>query len=79
MRSVLGRVALAVGLGIAAGLAGGLYFAGFVRALLFEIEPLSASSLALPVLCLLAVALLAAWLPARRATRVDPAEALRME
>ena len=79
VRSVLGRVALAVAAGIVAGLAGGMYFARFVRAFLFEIEPFSASSLALPVFCLVTVALVAAWSPARRATRVDPAEALRME
>ena len=65
--------------GIAAGLAGGLYFATFVRALLFEVEPASPSSLVVPVFCLLVVALAAAWFPARRATHVDPAEALRMD
>ena len=79
VRSVLGRVALAVVVGIVAGLAGGLYFARFVRTFLFEIEPVSAASLSLPVLCLLGIALVAAWAPARRATRVDPAVALRME
>jgi predicted permease len=79
VRSVLGRMALAVTGGVIVGLAGGLYFARFVQALLFEIEPASVASLALPVLCLAAVALIAAWSPARRAMRVDPAEALRAE
>ena len=79
VRAVIGRLALAVIAGIAAGLAGGLYFATFVRTLLFEVEPSSPSSLVLPVCCLLVVALAAAWVPARRATRVDPAEALRMD
>ena len=68
-----------MGIGIVVGVAGGLYFAGFVRTLLYEVEPLSASSIVLPVACLLAVAAAAAWGPARRATRVDPAEALRAE
>ena len=79
LRAVVSRLALAVIAGIAAGLAGGLYFATFVRTLLFEVEPASPASLVLPVFCLLAVALAAAWFPARRATRVDPAEALRMD
>jgi putative ABC transport system permease protein len=79
VRSVLGRLALAVAAGIVAGLAGGVYFASFVRTLLFEIEPISAWGFGLPVLCLLGVALIASWPPARRATRVDPAEALRFE
>jgi predicted permease len=79
VRSVIGRVAIAIGLGVVAGLAGGAYFATFVRTLLYEVEPFSAVSFVLPVLGLLAVGLVAAWFPARRATRVDPAEALRME
>jgi putative ABC transport system permease protein len=79
VRSVLGRVALAVAVGVLAGLAGGLYFVRFVRTFLFEIEATSLTSVLVPVLCLLAIALLAAWFPARRATRVDPAEALGME
>jgi putative ABC transport system permease protein len=79
VRSVLGRVAFAVTAGIVAGLAGGVYVARFVRTLLFDTEPVSVSSLALPVLGLLAVAVVAAWSPARRATRIDPVEALRIE
>jgi putative ABC transport system permease protein len=79
MRAVLGRVALAVAVGVVAGLVGGVYFAKYVQTFLFEIEPASVSSLGLPVLCLVGVALAAAWSPARRATRVDPAEALRIE
>lgn len=79
LRSVLGRVTAAVAIGMVAGLAGGMYFARFVQTFLFEIEPASPSSLGLPVLGLVAVALVSAWFPARRATRVDPAEALRME
>jgi predicted permease len=79
VRSILGRVAVAVAAGVVAGLAGGVYFSRFVKTLLFEVEALSPMSLAVPVAGLLAVALCAAWPPARRATRVDPAEALRTE
>jgi ABC-type lipoprotein release transport system permease subunit len=50
-----------------------------VQALLFETEPVSACGFGVPVLALLGVALAASWPPARRATRVDPAEALRFE
>jgi predicted permease len=79
VRAVIGRVAVAVGLGVVAGLAGGAYFATFVRTLLYEVEPFAAASFVAPVLGLLGVGGIAAWFPARRATRVDPAEALRME
>ena len=76
IRAVLGRVALAIAAGIVLGIAGGLYFAQFLDVFFYEIEPLSVSSLALPVPGLVSVALLASWSPVRRAARVDPAEAL---
>lgn len=79
VRAVLGGIGLAIAIGIGAGLAGGLYFARFVHTFLYDVEPLSVSSLGLPLIGLAAVALLAAWSPARRATRIDAAEALRME
>jgi predicted permease len=79
VRSVLGGVAIAATIGTIGGLAGGLYFARFVRALLYDTEPLDAWSLLAPIGGLLLVVLVAAWHPARRAARVDPVAALRVE
>jgi putative ABC transport system permease protein len=79
IRSIGGRVAIAIFLGVVVGLAGGLYFGKFLETLLYETEPVSLSSLGLPVLCLSLVALAATWAPLRRATRVDPVEALRTD
>jgi predicted permease len=50
-----------------------------MRNLLFEIRPLDASAFALASLALAAIALLACYIPARRATRIDPLAALRQE
>jgi predicted permease len=79
VRSILGGMALATGAGVIAGLMAGVYLARFVRTLLYEVEPVSAWSVGVPVLCLAMVVLAAAWSPARRAVRIDPAEALRLE
>jgi len=79
MRSIGGRVALAIAAGVVSGLAGGLYFARFVETFLYETEPVSLSSMGLPVVCLLIVAFVAIWSPMRRATCVDPVEALRTD
>ena len=71
----LGRVAVGVCLGLV------LAFAA-TRALatmLYGVQPLDAPTFAATALLLAAVALLATWLPARRATRVDPVVALRSE
>jgi len=75
LRDVVGYVAV----GTASGVAGGVYGARFLKALLFEVEPMDPVSVLLPVAGLLVVATLAAVLPARRAASVDPIVALRDE
>jgi ABC-type lipoprotein release transport system permease subunit len=50
-----------------------------LRGLLFEVEPLDPVSLLGAAAILVAAALVATYLPARRATGVDPAEVLRTE
>jgi len=75
LRDALGSTLI----GAACGLAGGLYASRFVTALLFEVTPHDAWSIALPLGALLVAALIAAALPAWRAARVDPVVALRSE
>ena len=77
VRLVLGRVALLVGLGVAAGAVMSLWASKFVASLLWGLGPRDAATLAGAAAVLLLVGLLAAWLPARRAARIDPAEVLR--
>jgi len=75
MRESLRRVGVGVGLGLLAAL-------GVTRALsamLYEVAPRDAVTFGGTALLLIAVALLATWLPARRATKVDPMVALRYE
>ena len=79
LRSVLTDVFVVTGVGLVAGLAGGMLLARFVRSLLFEVTPYDLASVSLPVAVLLAATLAAAVIPARRAARVDPIEALRYE
>lgn len=78
-RTVVARVGLMTALGMVGGLACALLLLPFVKALLFEVEPLDAWSLLLPIACLTAAGLVAAVPPARRAVRVDPVVALRVE
>jgi len=74
---VLRRVALLVGLGMVAGAGVSLWAARFVTALLYGLEPRDPVSLAGAICVLGAIGALAGWLPARRASRIDPAGVLR--
>jgi len=78
-RLVMFRGVVLVGVGVLAGLGASVAFGRLIGSLLFGVEPSSPLTLAIVSLGLVAVALLACYLPARRATKVDPLEALRYE
>ncbi len=76
---ILREAILLAVLGIAIGLPVVLALARLTQSLIYGIEPRDPVSIALAVGALLVVAVVAAWLPARRAARVDPMVALRHE
>lgn len=78
-RLVLAQVFGLVGFGVIAGLAGSLATSRLLPSLLFHVSPIDPLTLAGVCILLLAVATLAGYLPARRAARIDPVEALRTE
>jgi ABC-type antimicrobial peptide transport system permease subunit len=65
--------------GITAGLMAAVAGSRLLESLLYGISPRDASVFAITTLTLLSVAILACWLPARRAARLSPLEALRTE
>ena len=77
LRLVVSQGLTLAGLGIVIGLAGAVATAQLLRDILFETPPRDPWTLAAIAILLVAVAVAASWLPARRATRVDPAVALR--
>ena len=77
VRLVFQRVGILIAAGLAFGLAGSLWAARFVEALLFHLEARDPVTFVGAAAVLVAVGVLAAWMPARRAARLDPATVLR--
>ena len=74
---VLAQAAVLSSIGIAIGLAASLVLTRWMSSLLFHVRPIDPLTLAFVAALIFAAASLASFLPARRATRVDPMEALR--
>jgi ABC-type antimicrobial peptide transport system permease subunit len=65
--------------GVAAGLVGAMAVTRVLSALLFGVAPADVPTLAAAAAALMVVALAASWIPARRASVIDPAGVLRAE
>jgi len=76
---ILKRGCLLAGIGIAIGIFGALAVTRIIDFMLYQVKPLDPVTFAVVPLLLLAITLLACYVPARRATKTDPMEALRYE
>ena len=79
LRLVLTRALRIVVAGVIVGLAGAAGVTRVLQRFLFGVTPTDPIAFTIVTLLLMAVGLMAAWLPARRATKIDPCAALRAE
>lgn len=76
---IVRHVVWTIAMGLVVGIGGALIVTRVTRSLLFEVSPLDPSAFAIGAVSMTVIALLAAIIPAMRATRVDPTTALRAE
>jgi putative ABC transport system permease protein len=79
LRLVVSRGLVLTAAGAVVGLAGAVALTRFLQTLLFEVNPIDPASFAAVTLIMVVIALLACWIPSRRAMQVGPADALRVE
>jgi ABC-type antimicrobial peptide transport system permease subunit len=79
MRLILAQAAVTTGIGVLLGTVGSFIVMRFLQSMLYEVSTADPITFVAVALLLIGVALLAAYLPARRATKVDPIVALRYE
>ena len=79
LRLVLGQGVRLVAAGLALGIGTALALAHLMQSLLYGVRPTDPATLAAVALVLGGVSMLASWLPARKAARIDPLRALREE
>jgi putative ABC transport system permease protein len=79
MRGIVGRGARLTVMGLVLGTAASLVLTRFLSSLLFEVKPMDAATLIAAATALAAIALIASYLPARRAISTDPLAAIRDE
>jgi predicted permease len=79
VRMVLRSGILPVAAGIVVGLGGAIWLSRFIQSMLFQVSPIDPISLTAVALLFLSVGVLACFVPAWRASRIDPMSALRQE
>jgi ABC-type antimicrobial peptide transport system permease subunit len=79
LRLLLRQGARLIGAGVTLGLAGAFAATRLIRSFLYQVSYTDPMAFVFAALLLIAVALLACYIPARRATKVDPMVALRSE
>jgi putative ABC transport system permease protein len=79
VRAVVRHALLLTAAGIALGLLGAVMLTRFLTSFLFEVRPLDPATLVASTIVMIVVAVVASYVPARRAASVDPLEALRTE
>jgi len=79
MRTIVAQGAAIAAVGLVAGLAGAYWLTRLLADLLFDTPELDVGTFTITALALFAIAILASYLPARRAARVSPLESLRAE